>query len=275
MVVALGLVAVVYGKLTLSDRAEASPPTLADHWHTAYGIYVCDAFLPPFQNSNELINQIAYGIHTHADGVVHIHPFTSAATGNNATLGTFFDAIDVQMTDTTLTVPTATEPTVVAAMPEGNNTLSNGAKCGDQDGRWVAGYWASTADEKPSFTFTDNFNDIRFRDNNSALTLAFVPEGTEIPKPDSIPQLSQLTDIDPTVTTIPGQTAGPTTVPGAITVPGATTLPGDTTVPGATTVPGETTVAGDTTVPGATTVAGDTTTPVTTVAASTTVAPSG
>ncbi len=264
IVVALGVAVIAYAKFNLSNRAEASPPTRDDHWHIAFGIYVCDKFLPAFTNTNDLVEgSIPWGIHTHGDGIIHIHPFTSAATGDNADLGAFFRAINVDLSDDTLTVPSDTEPAVVAAMPGGQNTLKNGAQCGDKEGRWEAAYWANAADAQPAARYDNSFDDIKLRDDRGALTLAFVPEGTDIPKPESIPTLDQLTDVAPTATTIPGYTANPEQAP-------ASTVPGETTVPGAT-VPGETTVPGatptETTVPGA----ADTTPP----AAPDTVAPTG
>lgn len=241
IVVALGVAVVAYGKLTLSDRASASPPTRNDHWHTAFGVYVCDAFLPSFSNENDIIEgSIPWGIHTHADGIIHVHPFTSAAAGENADLGAYFRAIDVEVTDDELRVP-ANEAQVVAAMPGGSSTLTNGATCGDQPGRWQAAYWTGAADEEPAALYEEDFGSIRLQSDRSALTLAFVPEGTEVPKPPSIPTLDALTDVGPaSATTIPGYTANPDQAP-------VSTVPGETTVAG---VPGETTAA---TVPGETT----------------------
>lgn len=67
-----------------------------DHWHAAYGIYDCDRYLDPIDGS-ELPDPD--GIHTHADGLIHIHPFTDRASGANATLQRFTDAVGIKLGD--------------------------------------------------------------------------------------------------------------------------------------------------------------------------------
>jgi hypothetical protein len=88
-----------------------------------------------------------------------------------------------------------------------------------------------------------NFNNLRFLRNGMVFSIAVVPKGDDIPKPESVARLAALGVI--------GGSTG-TTVPGDTTVPGST-VPGDTTVPGST-VPGDTgastTVAGSTTTTG-------------------------
>ena len=42
---------------------------------------------------------------------------------------------------------------------------------------------------------TQDFGSIHFDNDRMLMTLAFVPEGTEIPKPPSVGQLDQLTDV--------------------------------------------------------------------------------
>src|SRR5688500_3616416 len=78
-VVLLGTGLVVFSR---ENRDEAIPPTLNDHWHAAYGIWNCGEWEPVLVDAGQDLN----GIHTHADGVIHIHPFSSASTGNRATL---------------------------------------------------------------------------------------------------------------------------------------------------------------------------------------------
>ena len=45
------------------------------------------------------------GIHTHEDGLIHIHPFLAGAAGKAATLGKFFDQVGVKVTDSAITLP--------------------------------------------------------------------------------------------------------------------------------------------------------------------------
>ncbi len=118
------------------------------------------------------------GIHTHGDGVIHIHPSSAGAAGENATLGTFFEDAGVTLTDTELTI--------------GDESWTEGdQKCGDEDGELVVAQWkdVENTDEKPALIRRD-FDDIRFRDDGEGYTIAFVPEGTtDIPKPESAAQL--------------------------------------------------------------------------------------
>ena len=72
-------------------------PAVGDHWHAAYGIYVCDHFLTPIQNITDVD-----GIHTHGDGLIHVHPFSSKTAGANATLAAFATAAGMTLTDTTI-----------------------------------------------------------------------------------------------------------------------------------------------------------------------------
>ncbi len=78
------------------------PVANVDHWHAAYGIYDCDRYVASIDGS-ELPDPD--GIHTHADGLIHIHPFTQRASGANATLQRFTDAIGIKVEDEQLGVP--------------------------------------------------------------------------------------------------------------------------------------------------------------------------
>ena len=74
------------------DSASASEgPKVGDHFHAAFGIYACGEFVAP-QDPNDPL-----GIHTHSDGLIHVHPFEEAAAGDNATLGLFFEAAGVDI----------------------------------------------------------------------------------------------------------------------------------------------------------------------------------
>ena len=66
-----------------SPPAPTPTPPVAnqDHWHAAYGVYLCDDFAPPITDERD-----PKGIHTHGDGIIHIHPFVRSSPGKNATL---------------------------------------------------------------------------------------------------------------------------------------------------------------------------------------------
>jgi peptidylprolyl isomerase len=73
------------------------PVANKDHWHAAYGIYDCNRYLPPV-DASELPDPT--GIHTHADGLIHIHPFVVSAAGKNAVLGLFASQIGLSISGT-------------------------------------------------------------------------------------------------------------------------------------------------------------------------------
>ncbi len=138
-------------------------PKLGDHWHSAFAVYLCDVFLPPLDSQAD-----PDGIHSHADGLIHIHPFTDEVTGRRATMGVFFEAMYVTAEDDAVTF--------------GNGTrIANGEDCDGEPGQWQIGYWPDV--EAGQITFTRDLNDILFRGNFELFTLAFVPIGADIPQP--------------------------------------------------------------------------------------------
>lgn len=178
------------------------PPSLpgqkqfaGDHWHAAYGIYVCNEFVPAITS-----DQDPKGIHTHGDGVVHIHPFTKAASGRNATFGVFAEAVGLKVGETRIEVP-------------GGKNYKNGDACPDGKKGKVKVYL--NGDEDPG-----DPRKIRLRDRD-LLVIAFVPPGVDVPKsPPSESELDSLNDLPGS----PGLTV-PSTVPEGT----GSTLPGDTT----------------------------------------------
>ncbi len=228
LIVLLGSGLIAFAANDRKSEADIPPVVDEDHWHAAFGVDICDTFQPNVPTFESPI-----GIHTHDDGVIHIHPFSSGGAGENATLGAFLEGAGIELTNDSLTI--------------GDETWTEGEdKCGDEDAELVVAQWedVQSTDEKPALILRD-FNDIRFREDGEGFTIAFVPEGTtDIPKPESAGQLAELGAADDaTATSVPAgeqPTDGSTTVPAD---PTATTLPGDptaTTLPGdpATTLPG-------------------------------------
>jgi hypothetical protein len=217
LIVILGTALIAYAANDWKSQTDIAPVVNEDHWHAAIGIDICDEFQPATAEFESPI-----GIHTHGDGVIHIHPFSSGGAGENATLGAYLEAAGIELTDTTLKI--------------GDQEWKEGEdKCGNEDAELVVAQWkdVQSTDEKPALIRRD-FNDIRFRENGEGYTIAFVPEGTtDIPKPESAGQLAELGAADDaTATSVPGD-ATTTTAPGDTT----TTAPGETT----TTAPADTT----------------------------------
>jgi hypothetical protein len=225
-IVLAGTGLIFYAANDRKTAADVPPVAFDDHWHAAFGVYVCDAFQPPIPEFED-----PEGIHTHGDGVIHVHPFADSASGANARLGVFLDNAGVEVTDDSLKV--------------GDETWTEGEdKCGDKDGEVVVAQWTDVQDEgaNPSLVETDA-GDLRFRADGEGYVVAFVPEGTDIPKPDTAPNLAELGAIDSgeaqtgtTATTGPEGSATTGTDTTATTTAGAgegsTTTAGDTTTTG-------------------------------------------
>jgi hypothetical protein len=195
------------------------PPVVGDHWHAAYGIYVCGEWQPTIPEFESTV-----GIHTHGDGVIHIHPFSQGGAGENATLGTFLEDTDVHLSDDELTIGTN-------ELPDGKKTWKEGEdQCDGKDAELVVAQWENVAEEgaKPAL-ITSGLTDIRFRGDGEGYTIAFMPEGaTNIPKPETAADLAQLGAVDAgaeqgSTTTAPQ--GGSTTTAGE----GATTTTGGAT----------------------------------------------
>lgn len=187
-VVVLGTSLVVYARENRSAEALEPPLAFEDHWHSAYGLYVCDEFLAPLP---EYVAPQNGGNHTHGDGLIHIHPFSPARAGENATLarwlsdaGTVLGGGD-DITEDRLGIP-------------GRETYVEGEdSCPGDEGEPIVqvALWESAQDaidgEDPAI-ITRDFDDIRFARDGQAYVLAFAPEGTEIPPPPSVQSLSDV-----------------------------------------------------------------------------------
>ncbi|HEX7097557.1 MAG TPA: hypothetical protein VF183_16855 [Acidimicrobiales bacterium] len=222
VVVLLGTSLVVYSR---DNRSEDVPPVIGDHWHAAYGIWNCDHWEGVLSDAGPDLT----GIHTHADSIIHVHPFNSGSAGTRATMGKFFDTVAVESSDDKLTLPSGT-------------VLDESAGCADQPAELVIARWPADQPDAEAEIINTDFDDIRFREDREVFTIALVREGETPPRPESVPTLDNLSDvIEAPTTTAPGATT--TTTPGATT----TTTPGAEPSATTTTTPGE---------PGATTTTG-------------------
>ena len=191
LVIVLGLALVVFARATRD--AEASP-TLQDHWHAAYGVWDCvtESFLTPFQSEFD-----PEGIHSHQDGLIHIHPFTSSVTGKEAKMGVFLNAMGASLSNSGLELP-------------GGATLDSGVTCNGEEAIMQVVRWENAfIGGEPTNIFTENLEDVRFL-NDRRLHHSRAPSG-RIPLPTSINNLEGVLGgrsgpgIDPPNTTnVPG-----------------------------------------------------------------------
>lgn len=185
---------------TLPRPAENGRPV--DHWHGAVGFDLCGTFAPPIQSDADPL-----GIHTHGDGVIHTHPFLPRSAGKNAKLSVYLSTVGAKVSNTSVQVP-------------GQKTMKNGAECDGRPGKIQVKVWPTRDPNNKGAIWKGSPGDIKLL-NNQLITVAFVPDGTDIPKPPSEGALDRLTDLgtdttvpaaeNPTASTTPGT---PTTVVG-------------------------------------------------------------
>lgn len=184
-IVVVGSLLVVYGRSQRANAQDIQPRLALDHWHAAYGLYICGTFqpVPTDRNGDEV------GIHTHDDNVIHIHPSSSAAAGDRATIGLFFDEVGLSVENGTIVTP------------DGQRYDSGETTCPDGTvGQTVLVAWPSADDPNaPPTMIRGDINDTVFERDRMAFTLAFVPEDqiAGVPRPESIPTLDNLTDVAP------------------------------------------------------------------------------
>ena len=175
VVLTLGLALVVYGRAT--NREDLGAPQLntvsqpGDHWHSAYGIYICDQYIP---NMSVGVEPDPGGIHTHQDGVIHIHPFQTATTGRNARLGDFFAQTGLEVTSSKIQLPD--DP---ALGDNSGKTFENGDECPDgQEGVVKVLVWDNAAGTDDAKVFVADIDRIRFTNNAMAFAFCVHPRGS-------------------------------------------------------------------------------------------------
>lgn len=177
----LGVALVVFARQDRLDEDLGGVPQLGDHIHQAFAVNICGEFQPDIPEFESTV-----GIHTHGDGVIHIHPFSQLGVGANATVGRYLkDAqeagLDIELTDSKLTFLEETAK-------EGDT------KCdGVSDPVLRMAYWANVQDEAslPDVT-TGDFSEKRLTENGAGITIYFGDPDADIPKPPNAPQLAAL-----------------------------------------------------------------------------------
>ena len=184
-IIIVGVVLVFFARGQREAQASESPVANQDHWHAAIGLDICGEF----QENPADAGPDSKGIHTHQDGLIHIHPFVAAAAGENATFSVFADQIGLEVTDDSITLPDGT-------------TYTNGDDCEDEDGKKTEGrvamyVWPPQATEATDpEVVTKDIAGVRFTEDGQAFVLAIVPKGTDVPLPPSISGLANPSDLE-------------------------------------------------------------------------------
>ena len=188
---------------TTKPRAMLSQGQPADHWHAAFAMNVCGKELPALPQFES-----TQGIHTHGDGLIHIHPYEIRAAGKGATIGRFLKGAGVELNNDSFHI-TAQKDKYEAGV----------TTCGGKPTELVLAYWKRgiTAESSPpTQVLHSDFANERFTGDLAAYTLALVPKGTPdkaIPPPSTAASVAALGTCD-------GANPDPTICGGATQAPG-------------------------------------------------------
>ena len=196
LVVVLGLLSIVYARQSRPADGSGSP-RIGDHWHGAFGIYVCDTYQPKLvgnkeegstdpSTGNRIYDNVQFGltgIHSHDDGIMHWHPYSSKATGNRARLGVFLKVYGIKLSETEVSLPDD---------QGGDSWSTKDTKCDGKDTVVKVIRWDNYADPGSSETFTSNLSDVRLTKNGQVFVIAIVPKDADVPLPPWAPELPTL-----------------------------------------------------------------------------------
>lgn len=197
LVLVLGLGLIVYARQSVPP-ADESPPTINDHWHAAYGFYLCDQWYQLSGNLEERNSQgqftntdfLRSGIHSHDDGVIHWHPYTSLATGRNATLSVFLDSYGVELTDDRLVFP---DNNILGGQQEWDEDET---QCDGEDAQLSVRAWSKYTDTDSGVRYISNMDEIHLDNDGMVFGIYFAADDVDQPMPPWAADLPALGAVD-------------------------------------------------------------------------------
>lgn len=211
IVIVLGLSLVLYARQSRPSVDASGAPQQSDHWHHAYGFYLCDTWFQlegdAEQQGSENFTQYARtGIHSHNDGLIHWHPFSSASVGSNARLGVFLDTYGVDLSNDKIVFPEnqreALENQLSSQDPPREDILrwEDGDTCtvdgSEENAEVQVVVWNNFTDTDDGTTYIADFDNIRLDRDQMVVVIAFVPDNTDVSMPPWAPRLPELGEID-------------------------------------------------------------------------------
>lgn len=159
-----------------AGAAQVEGPKIGDHWHLAFGVWNCGVWEPPIAPGDDPL-----GIHTHGDGLIHVHPFEAAAAGKNAVLGKFLGASKITLTSSSLILPT--------------KKLTTGGTCQGKKAVIRTLSWSSRKVKAPTVVSGDA-NKAPLRDEE-IIVIAYGPADEKVGLPPSVAELEDPADLPP------------------------------------------------------------------------------
>ena len=156
------IVAVFLSPESANDSFSRGSPRIGrDHWHAVYQVFVCgeqQANFPTWES----------GVHTHGDGVIHIHPFVPSEEGEGARLVKWFEYGGGRLTQSEMRIPGS------------RRTYKNGDEC-DDGGEAVLQVFVNG--ER-----LDDWRDYIPQDGDRVRIVFGRPEEGAVPPPEIVPQ---------------------------------------------------------------------------------------
>lgn len=175
--IAMGLVVLAGVALIVvsaGGRGTASAgPILGDHWHAAYGIDTCGEWRPPLSD----IAPDTSGLHTHQDGLIHIHPISTSYTRDDATLNAWGEVTGLSISEDSLSFP--------------GGSFDAGDDCDGEPGAVQVMVWDGPEAAEGLLLEEDPGSYVPA--DGEIITIAFRPEGATLEKPPTVPRLQDPT----------------------------------------------------------------------------------
>ena len=225
----VGTILVVLSYQDRQDQAAVGPSVeKKDHWHAYLGVNICGTWepaVPQFEGRDGSMSPNPQaGIHSHADYLIHDHPYASDEAGKKATLGRYLMYAQSSVSSNSIRLWSNWVPNV---------DFTNGDKC-KATGKPGVLQWkvAKLGDPWPTTPETGNPSDHRIG-NGEIIALYFVPKGTKLEQPPgsdealkSISDLGGQAAITTTTSSVP--TSAPSTGTDASSSTSSTSSAGST-----------------------------------------------
>ena len=158
LIIVMGVAGIALSRGGGDDAAAGSGVKIGDHWHATLGVNMCGTWQPSVPTY-----EAATGVHSHGDPFMHIHPFSAAGAGGNATVGLFYKQAGEKVSATSLDIL--------------EEKYKNGDVCGNLDKKPGLVRWSVNGEDK-----TGNPADYTPKDRD-VVAIAFLPEGVDIGTP--------------------------------------------------------------------------------------------
>lgn len=181
-IILVGGILVAYARQ--SEPVVDASLTAEQQYALSFGVYVCDEFvegIAAIPAADAVDPQASTSIA--GEGLVLWKPQVLAGE-RKAKLGTIFDLYGLEVTDSSITFPSSVS--VNGGLPVEEGTT----ECNGEPGSLVVVTWPDASDVASSERSIASFDGVRLTDDNMSFVLAFIPDGADVPQPDSAAEVS-------------------------------------------------------------------------------------